>query len=106
MRVSVLFAFCLVFSASLSGAQYRPNPPGLRHADKAMKQPVEPPSAKPLRQVNPAQLKAEAAELQRLADLLPAQIDQVAKGELPKDLNENLKRVEKLAKRLRTEITP
>jgi hypothetical protein len=106
MRVSVLFVFCLVFSASSSGAQHRPNPPGLRHADKAVNEPLEPPSAPALRQANPAQLRAEAAELRRLADLLPAQIDQVAKGQLPKDLNENLKRIEKLAKHLKSEVSP
>ena len=36
----------------------------------------------------------------------PRQIDQVTKGQLPKDLSENLKRIEKLAKQLRSQIVP
>jgi hypothetical protein len=106
MRVSLLFVSCLVFSASLSVAQHHPNPPGLRQGDKAINEPLEPPSAQPVQQVDLAQLRAEAAELRRLADLLPAQIGQVTKGQLPKDLNDNLKRIEKLAKQLRSELSP
>jgi hypothetical protein len=34
----------------------------------------------------------------------PRQIDQVTKGHLPKDLPDNLKRIEKLAKQLRGQI--
>ena len=36
----------------------------------------------------------------------PRQIDQVTKGQLPKDLSDNLKRIEKLAKQLRSQIIP
>jgi hypothetical protein len=53
-----------------------------------------------------AQLRQEAAELAKLAQGVPQQIDQVAHGQLPKDLNGNLKQIEKLAKRLRSELTP
>jgi len=55
--------------------------------------------------VDPAKLQAEAAELSRLANLVPPQIDQVKKGQLPKDLSENLKRIEKLAKHLRSQLS-
>jgi len=53
-----------------------------------------------------AQLRQQAAELARLSQAVPQQIDQVAQGQLPKDLNGNLKQIEKLAKRLRAELAP
>jgi hypothetical protein len=61
------------------------------------------PSARPS---DPAQLKSDAQELQKLADAVPAQIDQVSKGQLSKELIENLKKIEKLSKRLRSEDSP
>jgi hypothetical protein len=61
------------------------------------------PSARPS---DPAQLKSDARELQKLADAVPAQIDQVTKGQLSKELIENLKKIEKLSKRLRSEDSP
>jgi prefoldin subunit 5 len=68
--------------------------------------PLEAPSTSSVRQINIDQVNAETQELRRLADGLPLQIDQVTKGQMPKDLAENLKRIEKLAKHLRSEITP
>jgi prefoldin subunit 5 len=57
-------------------------------------------------QINSDQVNAETQELRRLVDGLPPQIDQVEKGQLPNDLAENLKKIEKLAKHIRGEITP
>ncbi|MFZ0521264.1 MAG: hypothetical protein WAL95_09585 [Candidatus Acidiferrales bacterium] len=68
--------------------------------------PLEAPSARSNRQINIDQVNGETQELRRLADGLPSQMDQVAKGQLPKDLAENLKKIEKLAKHIRGEITP
>jgi hypothetical protein len=59
---------------------------------------VQPPQA------DPAQLKREAQELAKRAEAVSAQIDQVAKGKLPEDLNAQLKQIEKLSKQLRQEI--
>ena len=87
-----------------------PRPPGLVQADKSDQQfsaAMDDKLAQPVRPgLDPAKLQTEAAELSRLAASLPAQIDQVKKGLLPKDLGENLKRIEKLAKHLRSEISP
>ena len=51
-------------------------------------------------------MKQEAEELRTLANALPAQIDQVTNNQVPKDLSDNLKKIEKLAKHLRAEVTP
>jgi len=57
-------------------------------------------------QVDLAQLKREADELTQLASTIPAQINQVASGQLPKNLHQDLRRIEKLAKRLRAGVSP
>jgi hypothetical protein len=56
--------------------------------------------------IEPAQLRSAAQELAKLAESVPAQIDQVAKGQLPKELIANLKKIEKLSKQLRGEVAP
>ncbi|MGC1768659.1 MAG: hypothetical protein WA785_10125, partial [Candidatus Acidiferrales bacterium] len=81
-------------------------PPGIVTGDTMANQPLEPPLETRNHQINMDQVNAETQELRRLADGLPPQIDQVGKGQLPKDLAENLKKIEKLAKHIRGEITP
>ena len=58
----------------------------------------------PVQQIDSAQLRRDADELARLASTLPADIARTANGALPKDLKDKLKRIEKLSKRLRTEL--
>jgi hypothetical protein len=53
----------------------------------------------------PARLQRDAQELARLAQLIPAEIHQVESGVLPKDLDGQLKRIEKLSKQLRREVS-
>ncbi len=52
-----------------------------------------------------AKARSDAQELARLAHGIPGDVDQVAKGVLPKDLSERLKQIQKLAKRLQGEIS-
>jgi hypothetical protein len=108
LSISILILAASAFLAALNvGKQNpRPIPPGIREADKATNAPLEPPL--PIKRKPPelAQLRQQAAELVRLSQGVPQQIDQVAQGQLPKDLNGNLKQIEKLAKRLRSELAP
>ncbi len=53
---------------------------------------------------NPESLRAAADELARLAQSIPVDIQRVNKGLLSKDLAQKLKQIEKLSKRLRTEL--
>lgn len=73
-----------------------------RHERKLNAQEVSPPMH---RQVDKAQVKRDAEELARLAQSIPAGIDQAERGILPKDLSENLKRIQKLSKRLRSQLS-
>jgi hypothetical protein len=50
--------------------------------------------------------KPKADELVALAQSIPPDIEKVAKGALPKDLDGRLKRIEKLSKQLRKDPSP
>jgi hypothetical protein len=67
--------------------------------------PDVPPLVSPAR-LDPAKLQQEAAELASLAQSVRPDIDSVARGVLPKDGLDKLKRIEKIAKHLRGELAP
>jgi signal transduction histidine kinase len=77
-----------------------------RHSDPHDKDPIEAvPSAVPAsRPVNLEKVQHEADELSSLARTVSDDVRQVSGGMLPKDLNEKLKRIEKLSKQLRSEL--
>lgn len=80
--------------------------PQLRSPDTPVpSQPGAWPQLATKRQVDFTQLKAEAQELQKLTEGLPAQIDRIQNNVLPKELIETLKKIEKLSKHIRGEVT-
>ena len=104
---SQFLVLAALFSCTLvMGGQGRPIPPGIREADKLSNPADVPPQVTAKRQpADSAQLQRDAQELARLAQLVPSEVEQVKNGRLPKDLDEQLKRIEKLSKRLRHEIS-
>ena len=96
----------IMLSASIALAQ-KAIPPGVRQADKTEAQTEKnvPPPSQQARLADMTKLKREADQLAGLAQSVPADIDKVQEGTFPKDLLEKLKQVEKLAKRLRSELT-
>jgi CBS-domain-containing membrane protein len=96
----------LLFASVEASGQHRPtypHPP--QAADTATVENVQPqPSQRP--RLNPAELQQEVQELSSLAQDLTQDIDAVNRGLLPKYTVSKLKRVERLAKRLRKEIAP
>lgn len=108
MKVVAVSIVGLVLCSLLAvGQSDRPIPPGVRKADKLPNPADIPPpmsARSERRRVDPAQLKREADELAGLARVIPSQVENVAAGQLPKNLNERLKRIEKLSKQLRREI--
>jgi hypothetical protein len=101
----LLFAFHFSLPAVL--AQSRPVPPGVRKADQIEAQnEKDTPSPTPHRTIDLNKVKRDADELAALAQSVPPDIDQTAKGILPKDLGQKLKRIEKLAKQLRGQLSP
>ena len=103
--LSVLFV--LLITIPLSGNVRRSQSrPGLREAEKRIRAPLDPPVYFAKRVADPSRLQDEAAELARLSAGIPAGIQRVNQGQLPKTLDGQLKRVEKLAKHLRSELAP
>jgi hypothetical protein len=56
--------------------------------------------------IDPAKTQQDAEELAMLAKKVQGEVDQLSKNLLSKDLDKELKQIQKLAKRLRGEITP
>ena len=98
---------CVLLIVTVSAAfSQRAKPPGIVTADQQANQPLEPPMQPHSRKIDVEQVKKEADELKTLGDGVPAQIEMVTKNQHPKDLTDNLKRIERLAKHLRSETTP
>ena len=99
----------LLLSLSLALAQgSHPIPPGIRQADKAEEQFEKgvPPPRRQAASPDMAKLKSDAAELAALAKSIQPDVENATKGLLAKDVIDKLKRIEKLSKRLRSELVP
>lgn len=101
--VSILVVSLSVCARSQSPGQFEP-PGKLEIAKHPLV--LEPPIGPSQRTLDPVKLRAEANELADLARSVPAYVDQVSQGKLPKDFAEKLKRIEKLSKHLRSELAP
>jgi len=102
MVLATLFSCTLV----MGGQGGRPIPPGIREADKVSNRADVPPQVTAKRQpADSAQFQRDAQELASLAQLIPSEVEQLKTGQLPKDLNAQLKRIEKLSKQLRRGIS-
>ena len=101
------FAALLCLPGSISSQTATPIPPGHTAANKATRnaENVEPP-APPVQNVTAAQLLQQADELVSLAQQVRVDTEHATQGLLAKDLKDRLKRIEKLSKRLREELTP
>jgi hypothetical protein len=66
---------------------------------------LEPPLPPQTQKLDPAKLREEAAELAKLAQSVPADVGQIVQGKIPKDAIDRLKRIEKISKQLRGELT-
>ena|ERR1700751_2281801 len=78
--------------------------PGYHRVERPTTISLDPPVVFPKKSTDPAKLQQDAEELARLSDAIPAQIKNI-NHKLPKDLSDQLKQIEKLAKRLRSELS-
>jgi hypothetical protein len=107
MKTASLALFLLLVCALAAAAQHEgmPIPPGLRQAESPQNQiHYPPPEFGPQPVTKPQQLAKEADELNRLAGLVQKEIGMANQGQLPRDLPKNLKQIEKLAHRLRSQL--
>jgi hypothetical protein len=73
--------------------------------ERTLAQRIEAPQQRaPVKQVDVAQLRRDAEELARLGQTVQAQIREAERGAMPKDLGDNLRKIQKLSKRLRGEL--
>jgi hypothetical protein len=56
------------------------------------------------RRIDPVKLQSEADDLARTAQTIPSDVANIRLGTLPKDTIQKLKEIEKLSKRLRSEL--
>lgn len=104
MKIVVLLSSVLFVCALVAPAQsHWPKPPQPAVMDAPQTKPSGP---KMTSRIDPLQLQREAGELSDLAKSLPADMDQVGHGLLPMDTIDKLKRIEKLSKHMREQITP
>lgn len=94
----------------LSGAQMKdvytpgvPPPPPPMDPDHG-KTPPGDPRLQP--RIDPVKLQRDADDLARAAQTIPTDVANIRRGTLPKDTIQKLKEIEKLSKRLRSELNP
>jgi hypothetical protein len=58
------------------------------------------------KQIDFVELQRESRELSDLAHTIPLDMENISRGLLPKDVVDKLKRIEKLSKHLRSEVSP
>lgn len=93
--------FCTAAHAQIGHPPVSPTMNGsheLRITDRDMPTPV--------RQIDPVRLQKDALALATAAGSIPADIESVRKGMLPKEIILKLKQIEKLSKQLRNELNP
>lgn len=104
MRTSILLLTVILLGSLACGQRVRPA--GQHQADNAEAQfekGIPPPVHQP-QKVDLTKVRENANELANLAQSVPTDVEQTTRGILPKDLNAKLKRIEKLAKQLRSQI--
>jgi hypothetical protein len=109
VKIAISLVLSLLTASLVSSQTGRTQiPAGVRQAEQAQAQAERdvPPPQTHKKTIDAAKLQQDADELASLASSIPPAIDQANHGVLPKDVPEKLKRIEKLAKQLRTEMNP
>ena len=102
IRLLAIVAVLVMFAPTAitqTGGHHFPTPP-----EPMAQQPPKEGSPTLKRHVDFNQVQQEADELARTAQTVPADVVSIRRGMLPKDAIEKLKQIEKLSKKLRTEL--
>jgi hypothetical protein len=103
MRLLLTFVFSLVVLVCITAA-FSQSVPAVRQPDTVTGQPGAWPQQGGKRMVDVNDLKKQANELTTMSQALPGQIDQLGNGKYPKELVDNLKKIEKQSKHIRGEV--
>ena|ERR1700730_16249214 len=105
MKTTLLSLFLVaVFCLGSSTGQQRESPGKLEIAKHPLV--LEGPSQPQPQRIDLGKLRVEADELARLSQSVPDDVGQIAQGKLPKEALDKLRKIEKLSKHLRTELSP
>ena len=103
-------AIVLLLCTLSTGAQMKdvyppgvPPPPAPLDPDHGKTSPDVP---KLQHRIDPVKLQQDAQNLARTAQTIPTDVANIQRGTLPKDTIQKLKEIEKLSKRLRSELNP
>ena len=102
----ILLLFCVVSTGAQMKDVYTPGippPPPPLDPDHGKTTPDDPRLQRP---IDPAKLQRDADDLARTAQTIPSDVANIRRGTLPKDIIQRLKEIEKLSKRLRSELNP
>ena len=110
MTRPVFLAILLVGCVVSTGAQMKdvytpgvPPPPASMDPDHGKVAPDDP---RLQHRIDLVRLQRDADDLARAAQTIPSDVANIRRGTLPKDTIQKLKEIEKLSKRLRSELNP
>ena len=110
MTIPVFLAILLVACVVSTGAQMKdvytpgvPPPPASMDPDHGKVAPDDP---RLQLRIDLVRLQRDADDLARAAQTIPSDVANIRRGTLPKDTIQKLKEIEKLSKRLRSELNP
>jgi hypothetical protein len=101
LLLPVLLALSVALAIPQTTGHHFPTPP-----EALDPKPIDKSADTPSRRLDLIQLQRDADDLARTAQTIPTDVASVRKGMLPKDVIDKLKQIEKLSKRLRTELNP
>lgn len=104
MKFIAVLPFVLLLTLPCLAQNGQPLPAGMRHAQELQVQNERPLPGPGSGQADALALRREADELANLAASVPSGVQNINKGLLEKDLIQKLKQIEKLSKRLRSEL--
>ena len=106
MKTIVLSVVMVVCCALLAAPQQLPPNAQVHHPIQQEPKPAvnNTPIMEVGRKPDLTHVKEEAGELSKLVESVSSGVNQAQKGIVPKDLGQNLKKIEKLSKRLRSEL--
>jgi hypothetical protein len=105
----IFFAFLATLTLCSQPAKAQVSSKGFPQPPPSQQTPmvvIPDPAQTPASRIDLIEVQRDAAELARTAQSIPTDVESIRKGMLPKDVLLKLKQIEKLSKRLRTELSP
>ncbi len=104
--LAILLLACVISTGAQMKDVYTPGvppPPASMDPDHGK---VAPDDTRLQHRIDPVKLQRDADDLARTAQTIPSDVANIRRGTLPKDTIQKLKEIEKLSKRLRSELNP